>query len=79
MIFGFINLFATDVGSPPCVEKAYFTSLRHVIVDEIQLFVVFISEIHGVTVPKTQKPALSLCMLIRKHSHKALDYGLYSF
>jgi hypothetical protein len=79
VILRFIDLLAADVGSSPGIEKAYFTSLSDIKVDEIQLFVVFIGEIHGVAVPETQKPALSLCVLIGKHSHKALDNRLHSF
>lgn len=79
VILRFVDLLAADVSSAPGIEKADFTSLCDVKVYEIQLFVVFIGEIHGVAVPETQKPALSLCVLIGKHSHKALDNRLYSF
>ena len=64
VVFRLVDLLAADVGCSPSVEEADFAPFCHVIVDKIQLFVVFISEIHGVAVPETQEPPLCLCVLV---------------
>ena len=51
MVFGLCHLLAADVSCPPAVKETYFAPLCHIKVDKVQLFIVFISEVHGVAVP----------------------------
>ena len=51
MVFGLCHLLAADISCPPAVEETYFAPLCHIKVDKVQLFIVFISEVHGVAVP----------------------------
>ena len=64
VIFRLKDLLSSDVSCPPFIEEAYFPSLGYIIVNKIELFEIFMSEIHGVAVPQTKEPSLSLSMLI---------------
>ena len=64
MILRLKDLLSSDVSCPPVIEETYFPSLGNIIVNKIELFEIFMSEIHGVTVPQTKEPSLSLSVLI---------------
>jgi hypothetical protein len=46
VIFRLKDLLSSDVSCPPVIEEAYFSSLGNIIVNKIELFEIFMSEIH---------------------------------
>jgi hypothetical protein len=78
MIFGLSDLLLPQVGSPPGVVKADLSPLGNVEIDEIQLFVILMREIHRLAVPEAEEETLGLLMVVREDPHETVDYSFHS-
>jgi hypothetical protein len=65
MILGLCDLLLPQVGSPPGIVKADLSPFGYVEIDEIQLFVVLMREIHGFAIPETEEETLCLLVVVR--------------
>ena len=78
VILGLCDLLLPQVGSPPGIVKADLPPLGHIEIDEIQLFVVLMREIHGFAVPEAEEETLCLLVVVREDSHETVDYSFHS-
>ena len=70
-------LFPQVDGSPGIVE-ADLAALGHIEIDEIQLFVILMREIHGVSIPEAEEETLGLLVMVGENTHETVDNGFYS-
>ena len=78
MVLGLCDLLLPKVGSPPGIVKADLSPLGNIEIDQIQLFVVLMSKIHGFAVPETEEETLCLLVVIREDSHETVNYSFHS-
>ena len=79
MMFRLRHLLFSQIGRAPSIIESYFPALSHIEIDKIKLLIVFMSEIHGIAIPKTKEETLCLLMMILKNSNTTVDYSFYLF
>lgn len=65
------------VASPPTEVVSEFPFLCDVVLDEVDLLIVVMLEVHGVTVPEAEEASLALCVVLLEDPHEARHQGLH--